>query len=119
VNAAGAEPRRQRIPRRATAADEVVPLSFAQQRLWFLDRLDPGSATYSVPTAVRLSGPLDVEALAASLQQVVDRHEALRTTFHVQNGEPVQRVAADLAVELKIHAGAEPEAWLQARITQP
>ncbi|HEV7516535.1 MAG TPA: amino acid adenylation domain-containing protein, partial [Thermoanaerobaculia bacterium] len=64
-----------------------LPLSFAQQRLWFLDRLEPGSAVYNIPTAVVLEGPLDVGVLAASLAAVVARHESLRTTFGEVEGE--------------------------------
>ncbi|MBV9787480.1 MAG: condensation protein, partial [Chloroflexi bacterium] len=56
------------------------PLSFAQQRLWFLDQLDPGNATYNIATALRLSGSLNVAAFERSYQAIVARHEALRTT---------------------------------------
>jgi len=71
---------------------EDLPLSFAQQRLWFLDRLQPGGAAYNMPGAAELVGPLDVEALAAALSEVVRRHEALRTRFVVHGGHPVQLV---------------------------
>ena len=70
-----------------------IPLSFAQERLWFLDQLNPGSAAYSVPLAVGLHGRLDPGALAASLSLLVARHEALRTTFAVTAGRPVQCIA--------------------------
>ncbi|HVR06603.1 MAG TPA: SDR family NAD(P)-dependent oxidoreductase, partial [Thermoanaerobaculia bacterium] len=70
-----------------------APLSFAQERLWFLDRLEPGSVAYNMPGAVRLSGPLEVSFLAASLRALVERHESLRTTFHDGALEPVQAVA--------------------------
>lgn len=66
------------------------PLSFAQQRLWFLDQFEPGSIAYNIPTAFRLSGPLDVSALEQSLAEIVRRHEVLRTTFAAVNGEPIQ-----------------------------
>jgi amino acid adenylation domain-containing protein len=68
------------------------PLSYAQQRLWFLDQLEPGSAAYNMPAAVRLSGRLDEAALAGALAAVVRRHEALRTTFVSEDGRPAQRV---------------------------
>ena len=71
---------------------DALPLSFAQRRLWFLDRLEPGSAAYNLPGAVLLTGPLDVPALALGLAEVVRRHEALRTVFPVVDGEPVQSV---------------------------
>ncbi|WP_158625670.1 non-ribosomal peptide synthetase [Corallococcus carmarthensis] len=68
-----------------------LPLSFAQQRLWFLDRLQPGSVHYNIPAALQLDGPLDAEALSRVLQELVHRHEALRTTFHArEDGEPFQ-----------------------------
>ncbi|KYF69550.1 non-ribosomal peptide synthetase, partial [Sorangium cellulosum] len=71
-----------------------APLSFAQQRLWFLDQLEPESATYNVPAALRLRGALDVEALAAAFAEVVRRHEVLRATLHAVDGRPVQRFQA-------------------------
>jgi amino acid adenylation domain-containing protein len=75
-----------------------LPLSFGQQRLWFLDQLEPGSAAYNMPSAVRLEGRLDLGALARSLGEIVRRHEALRTVFHLCAGddEPEQRILADL-----------------------
>ncbi|MBV9108281.1 MAG: amino acid adenylation domain-containing protein, partial [Gemmatimonadetes bacterium] len=75
-----------------------LPLSFAQQRLWFLDQLEPGSAAYNLPFALRLRGRLDEEALERALAGVVARHEVLRTRFAVAAGEPVQVVDAEVAV---------------------
>jgi amino acid adenylation domain-containing protein len=66
-----------------------VPLSFAQRRLWFLDRLG-ASAAYYIPTAIRLEGAIDRGALVRALNEIARRHETLRTTFEVQNGEPMQ-----------------------------
>ncbi|HSS48185.1 MAG TPA: amino acid adenylation domain-containing protein, partial [Thermoanaerobaculia bacterium] len=65
-----------------------IPLSFAQQRLWFLDQLEPGTTAYNIPLALRLRGDLDPAALSASLAEVVRRHEALRTAFPGQQGIP-------------------------------
>lgn len=80
----------------------VFPASFAQQRLWFLDQLEPGDHTYNIPVAVRLRGALDVAALSASFNEVVRRHESLRTTFTATEGEPVQVVAESLSLELPV-----------------
>jgi amino acid adenylation domain-containing protein len=79
------------VPTERTGA---LPLSFAQERLWFLDRLEPGSTAYNVPMAWRLGGVLDQAALERSLSEIVRRHEALRTTFTAVDGSPVQVVAA-------------------------
>ncbi|HEX8271798.1 MAG TPA: amino acid adenylation domain-containing protein, partial [Longimicrobiaceae bacterium] len=70
-----------------------LPLSFAQERLWFLDRLEPGSAVYNIPVAWRLGGALDAAALERSLGEIVRRHEALRTVFAEVDGSPVQTIA--------------------------
>ncbi|HEU4559963.1 MAG TPA: amino acid adenylation domain-containing protein [Longimicrobium sp.] len=78
------------VPTERTAA---LPLSFAQERLWFLDRLEPGSAGYNLPAALRLAGALDERALERALGEVVRRHETLRTTFGEVDGSPVQVIA--------------------------
>ncbi|HEU0080068.1 MAG TPA: amino acid adenylation domain-containing protein, partial [Longimicrobiaceae bacterium] len=77
-----------RVPRDGSP----LPLSFAQQRLWFIDRLEPGSAAYNVALPLRLRGALDARALAGTLTEVVRRHEALRTVFHAAGDGPVQVV---------------------------
>ena len=67
-----------------------LPLSFAQQRLWFLDQFEPGSPLYNIPFAVQLNGPLDLPALNRALDELIRRHEGLRTCFKERNGEAVQ-----------------------------
>ncbi|WP_217441728.1 non-ribosomal peptide synthetase [Myxococcus sp. CA039A] len=70
-----------------------LPLSFAQQRLWFIDQLQPGSSIYNMPSFVRLDGHLDIHALQLSFDELVRRHEALRTTFFELDGQPFQRIS--------------------------
>ncbi|HYR10725.1 MAG TPA: condensation domain-containing protein, partial [Longimicrobium sp.] len=70
-----------------------APLSFAQERLWFLDRMEPGNAFYNLPNAVRMRGALDVPALQRALGEIVRRHESLRTVFAEADGSPVQVIA--------------------------
>ena len=72
---------------------ERLPLSFAQQRLWFLAQIEGGSAAYHIPLALHLKGSLNAAVLRLALDRIMARHEALRTTFHLLNGEPVQRIA--------------------------
>ncbi|HJX26959.1 MAG TPA: condensation domain-containing protein, partial [Thermoanaerobaculia bacterium] len=102
----------------------VAPLSFAQQRLWFLHQLDPESPAYNVPGALRLAGPLLPEALERALGEIVRRHEALRTVIGETGGEPVQRIlppapfmlpCIDLAGSLDPEAEADRLGLAEAR----
>lgn len=79
-----------------------APLSFAQERLWFIQQLEPSSAAYNVPTALRLLGPLQVHALQQSIDEVVRRHEILRTTFPAAEGKPQQVVHPPAPVPLPV-----------------
>lgn len=88
----------QQIPRRSDTGP--ASLSFAQQRLWFLDQLEPGGVAYNIPAAIRLSGLADVAALRKALREVARRHEVLRTVFASQNGSAVQTVLRDWDLDL-------------------
>jgi hypothetical protein len=100
--------RRGRAPAKAArivpapSRSEPFPLSFAQQSLWFLDQLEPGNAAYNASLAIRLGGPLEVAALQRSLDELVRRHEALRTTFAISGERPVQQIGAPLPLALRI-----------------
>ncbi|MFL6129471.1 MAG: amino acid adenylation domain-containing protein [Mycobacteriales bacterium] len=96
---AGAAPR---PPVRAAARPPVLPLSAAQRRLWFLDRLDGSGGTYNIAFGLRLRGRLDRAALQAALQDLVGRHESLRTVFPDRDGVPRQEVRTAVRVELPV-----------------
>ncbi|HEV7376650.1 MAG TPA: condensation domain-containing protein, partial [Pyrinomonadaceae bacterium] len=87
-------------PRKSSTGQ--MPLSFAQQRLWFLDQLEPGSSFYNIFDTLSFDEPLDVPALERSLNEVVRRHEVLRTTFTIVNGQPVQMIAPSLKLPLQV-----------------
>ncbi|HEV7474838.1 MAG TPA: amino acid adenylation domain-containing protein [Pyrinomonadaceae bacterium] len=96
--------RRQELqPIRRVAGERVgLPLSFAQQRLWFMDQLEPQRAIYNIPDSHYFEGPLNLEALERSLSEIVRRHESLRTTFQTIAGGPVQVIAEPQAVKLDV-----------------
>ena len=79
-----------------------LALSFAQQRLWFFDQLEPGLSAYNIPAAVRFQGPLNLAALERSLNEIVKRHESLRTTFGKVDGRPTQVIAPTLTIKLPV-----------------
>jgi amino acid adenylation domain-containing protein len=81
---------------------DYFPLSASQRRLWFLDRLEPGTGLYNVPALLRIRGNLNVEALEKSLNTIIARHETLRTSFELREDEPIQRIAPDLTLHLPI-----------------
>lgn len=96
--ASATAPLRSMIRRNANG----VSLSFAQERLWFLDQLLPGSAVFNVPLAVRLPNRVDEEILEQSINEIIRRHEVLRTTFATNNGSPVPKVVAHLKIKLRV-----------------
>ncbi len=100
-------------------SQEYFPLSFAQERLWFLHQLDPHSSSYIIPMAVRLVGELNQAALHASLNDLVDRHEGLRTMFVLHNDQPVQVIQPSMQIELPRYdlQAADPRIQ-QAEFTQ-
>ncbi|MDJ1181650.1 non-ribosomal peptide synthetase [Roseofilum casamattae] len=85
-----------------TEKDAEIPLSFAQQRLWFLDRLEGKSATYNIHRAIRLEGSLNVAALEATLGEILHRHEVIRTTFQDNNGTPFQVISPSYNLNLPV-----------------
>ncbi|NHZ80289.1 amino acid adenylation domain-containing protein, partial [Massilia sp. CCM 8695] len=101
--------------------DGALPLSFAQQRLWFLHQLEPESAAYNMPAAVRLAGELDVAALEQAFGAIVARHETLRTTFREVGGEAAQVIAAQLHIPMPLADVREEEvgALIGAEVERP
>src|SRR5829696_3751552 len=103
-------PRNDVIARRREG--EAVPLSFTQQRLWFLNQLEPDSTFYNIPIAIRLKGSLDVQSLDRALSELVRRHESLRTRFAVEAEQPVQVIVSDpkfSVVHITVTAATEAE----------
>ena len=97
--------------------DAPLPLSWAQQRLWFLDQLEPGNAAYNISWTVRLRGALDREALQRAFIALGRRHETLRTVFPSRDGEPEQRVLEEVAISLPCEdMRGVPEEQLRARL---
>ncbi|MGE3315703.1 MAG: condensation domain-containing protein, partial [Planctomycetaceae bacterium] len=97
-SASGAK--RTGIPRRAPS--ETAQLSFAQQRLWFLNILEPESSQYNLANSIRLVGRLNYDALLSALKQVVERHEILRTTIHRADGTAYQKLNTDFLIECPV-----------------
>ncbi len=115
------------LPLQPYPREEHIPLSFAQQRLWFLDQWQSDNAVYHVPVALRLHGRLDVSALQQSLRTVIQRQEALRTTFSSHEGEPVQIIAPTLdppilvinLAELPSHKQVEAQQLVNTEARRP
>ncbi|ARV58876.1 hypothetical protein BZZ01_09735 [Nostocales cyanobacterium HT-58-2] len=92
----------QTSPIQRISRDKELPLSFAQQRLWFIAQLDPETSLYNVPAAIHIDGNLNITALQESVNEVIKRHEVLRTTFPMIEGRPVQVIAPTLTLTLPI-----------------
>jgi acyl carrier protein len=92
----------RRPPLVRVARNGPLPASFAQERLWFLDQLEPGQSSYNIPSAVRLQGRLDIPALERAFREIVRRHEVLRTRFESREGVPHQVIAPSLEVNLEV-----------------
>ena len=103
------------IPKRQNQG--AATLSFAQERLWFLDHLEPGSSAYNMAVAFRLTGDLRTTALEQSLSEILRRHEVLRTTFVTENDQPVQMIAPPGTFTLPlIDLGVLPEEQREAKV---
>ena len=114
--------KRQAISPRENRSNSA-PLSFAQQRLWFLDQLEPNSSFYNIPKTIKLSGDLNVQVFQRALNAVVCHHEVLYTNYTSENGSPIQVIAAPQSVELPIidlqqYGQAEQSAQVQKLLQQ-
>ena len=116
-SAARAEEGIETPPLRKAPRTDRFPLSFPQQRLWFVQQLEPTASHYNVPQAIRVKGPLDVQSLEKALTEIVRRHESLRTSFVSIDGEPFQRIREDAAVSVLIDAlDGVPEVGREAEL---
>ncbi|MEW6732307.1 MAG: amino acid adenylation domain-containing protein [Acidobacteriota bacterium] len=111
------------MPLQPVTRDVQLPLSFAQQRLWFLDQLQPNDISYNIPAAVKLEGKLNIKALAESFNEIVRRHEVLRTTFQVLEGTPFQSIFAEFNLNLPVTDlsslfGSEQQLQVERLITE-
>jgi FkbH-like protein len=115
------------LPMQLASRDGPLPVSFVQERLWFLDQLEPGNHAYNVPVALRLQGRLDVPALERAFNAIAARHEALRTTLVYQDGELIQKIAPSAPLEIQTASFESPpagqknqmDAWLEAEARRP
>ena len=102
----------------ARVGREKLPLSYAQQRLWFLYQMEGAGAAYNIPLALRLEGELDVRALEQALSDVVERHEALRTVFPQEEGVPYQKVLAGEEAKPRLRIESVREEELSGRLAE-
>lgn len=102
---------------------QAIEVSYSQQSLWFFDRLNPDNPVYNIPNAFRIKGKLDINAVESALNEIIKRHEILRTTFGDQNGKPVQIITPDLQWRLKVtdfqkYQGLEAKEKIRERINE-
>jgi acyl carrier protein len=103
----------------AVQRDGAAALSFAQERLWVFEQLEPDTGAYNIPRVLRLDGPLDAIALEKSVNTIVERHEVLRTSFHDVNGKPVLSIAKSLTLEIPlIDLSTQPQDARNERIRE-
>ena len=110
-------------PIQARSSSSELPLSWAQERLWFLNQLEESSATYNIPGALRISGNLDINALQKSLSEIVRRHEVLRTSFHSLNGTSIQVIHSEATMKINLvdlaqHSEQERKTLLEQQAQQ-
>jgi amino acid adenylation domain-containing protein len=111
-----------RLLRRLAGDLRTASLSFAQERLWFVEQMHPGNAAYHLPFIVPMSAALDLEVLGRAVDEIVRRHESLRTTFAVSGGVPVQRIAAPAPVpieRIEVARAEDMSAIIADRIARP
>ena len=107
------QPAIERVPR----DQRPLPLSFAQQRLWFIDQMDRNSSEYNIPLVTRLLGRLDFDALQSTLDAIVGQHEILRTSYRVtENGEPHQVIHAPSPLQIDVMTGSSNEEGVRAQV---
>jgi amino acid adenylation domain-containing protein len=116
LNEEGVDAEAGRIARRDSAGPAA--LSFAQQRLWFLSQLGSNDASYNMPMLVRLSGTLDDSALEESFNRLIARHETLRTTIRLVDGEPVQEIATEARIDLQRYEALGAEVEVQRTVIE-
>jgi amino acid adenylation domain-containing protein len=106
-------------PLRVAPRDEPLPMSYGQETLWFLDQLVPGNSTYNVPAVVRVSGPLDLEALRRAFEAIVHRHESLRSKFALQDDQRIVTIGDPEPLEMTVVDLRDlPEAERERRATE-
>src|SRR5439155_116305 len=111
-----------KLMREQSREENAFPISVMQQGIWFLEQLKPHNPAYVIPAAVRISGPLDAGVLRAAVNEIVRRHEPLRTTFRLREGRPAQVVAAELTLdrpEVDLRSAGDLATQIDATLHEP